>query len=96
MTKLNYLGGGTKVSFFWDPSQDMSSSSFPTKKTALLIGRLYRSANQRPAFLAGNHLNSCPDSDVRKTDFNTPIPYCTKVLIKKNKMPFWETLLPTV
>ena len=25
-----------------------------------------RSANQRPLFLAGNHLKSCPDSDLRK------------------------------
>ena len=51
--------------FFWDQSQDMSSSSFPPKNRPL-IGRPDRSANQRIVFLAGNHLNSCPDSDLRK------------------------------
>ena len=56
---------GSKVSFFWDPSQDMSLSGFPTKNRPL-IGRAERSANQRLIFLAGNHLNSCPDSDLRK------------------------------
>ena len=31
------------------------------QKNRPLIGRPYRSANQRPIFLAGNNLNSCPD-----------------------------------
>ena len=34
-------------------------------KNMPLIGRTDRSANHRP-FLAGNHLNSCLDSDLRK------------------------------
>ena len=38
-----------KVIFFWDPSQDMSSSDFPPKNSPL-IGRPDRSANQRPVF----------------------------------------------
>ena len=41
----------TKVSFFWDTSQDMSSSGVLPKKNRPLIGRLDRSANQRPVFL---------------------------------------------
>ena len=38
---------GTKVSFFWDQSQDMSSSGFPSKNRHL-IDRQDRSSNQRP------------------------------------------------
>ena len=37
----------SKVSFFWDLSQDMRSSSFLPRNRPL-IGRLDRSANQRP------------------------------------------------
>ena len=47
---------GTKVSFFWDQSQDMNSSGFPPKNRPL-IGRPDRSANQRPVFLVENHLS---------------------------------------
>ena len=35
-------------------------------KNSPLIGRPDISANQRPDFLAGNYLNTCPDSDLRK------------------------------
>jgi len=39
----------------------------PTKKCSFyLIGRPAKLANQRPGFLAGNSLNSCPDMDIRK------------------------------
>ena len=34
-----------------------------------------RSANQRLVFWRGNHLNSCPDSDLRKTVFSNCIAY---------------------
>ena len=51
---------GSKVNFFWDPSQDMSSRNRP------LIGRqLDRSVNLRPClficsfFLAGNYFKLC-------------------------------------
>ena len=44
----------------------MSSSGLPPI-TEPLIGRPDRSTNQRPVFLAGNHLNSCSDPDLRKT-----------------------------
>jgi len=65
---LYYLLIYTKVSFFWDLSQDRGSSSFPPKKPSPLIGRLDRSANQRPGFFfAANHLNSCHDYDLKKT-----------------------------
>ena len=46
----------TKVSFFWDQSQDMSLSGFPQKKQA----------SDLSGYLAENPLNSCPDSDLRK------------------------------
>ena len=39
----------TKVSFFWDPSQDMGSSGAPHKNRPL-IDRPDRSANERPGF----------------------------------------------
>ena len=49
----------SKVSFFWDPSQDMSSRGFPPKKTGLYL------VNQSGAcFFAGNHLSACPDTDL--------------------------------
>ena len=44
----------------------VSSSDFLPKKTRPLVGRQDRSFNQRTVFWAGNHLNSCPDSDLRK------------------------------
>ena len=53
-----------KVIFFWDWSQDMSSSGFPPKNRHL-IGWPIWSTNYKP-FLVGNHLNSCPDSNLRK------------------------------
>ena len=45
-----------KVNSFWDLSQNMSSSGF-TPKNRPLIGKPDMSAN---------HLNSCPESDLRK------------------------------
>ena len=53
-----------KVSFFWDPSENMSSSSFPPNKNRPLVGRPDRLANQKPVFLAGNCSNSCSYSDL--------------------------------
>ena len=38
---------------------------FPAKNRSLIC-RQDRSANKMPGFLAGNHLNSYPDSDLRK------------------------------
>ena len=51
----------------------MSLSGFlvSRQKNRPLIGRTDRSANQRPVFLAGNYLNSFPDSGLRKIIFNT-------------------------
>ena len=46
----------SKVSFFWDPSQDMEFKQFPAQKYRSLIGRPNRSANQSPVFSMGNHL----------------------------------------
>ena len=44
------------------------------KKNRPLIGSPNsRSAIQRPVFLAGNRLNSCPDSGLKKTDFSKVI-----------------------
>ena len=47
----------------------MSSSVF-LPKTRSLIGRLDRSANQRPFFLAGNHLNYVLTLISEKSDFS--------------------------
>ena len=49
------------VSLFWDHSQDMSSRGFPPKKPSPLIGwhLIYQLES---CFLAGNQLNSCPES----------------------------------
>ena len=55
----------TKVIFFWDQSQNMSSSDFLPKKRPL-IGWPIWSTNYRPVFLAENHLNS----DMTKNDFS--------------------------
>ena len=65
-------------------------------KNRPIIGRPDRSANQRSVFLAGNHLNSCPDSDLRKTDFSTfmhnGILY-EKMRFFKQKESFLETII---
>ena len=63
----------TKVSFFWDQSQDISSRGFPPKIQASdwLTYLFYQ-------LEVGNNLNSCLDSDLRKnwlwhTSFESPI-----------------------
>ena len=40
----------SKVSFFWDPGQDMSSSSFPSKNRPLIVSSPERPANQTTVF----------------------------------------------
>ena len=55
----------SKVSFFWNQSQDISSSIVSRQKSRHLIGWPIWSTNYKP-FLVGNHLNSCPDSNLRK------------------------------
>ena len=52
----------SKVSFFWNHNQDMSSSGFPPKKDPFT----YLVYQLEACFLAGNTLNSCSDSDLRK------------------------------
>ena len=69
----------TKVSFFWDRSQDMSSSGFPQKNKPM-ISRPDWLANQRPGFLVENHLNSCSDSHLRK---KLTLEYPNKIIIPR-------------
>ena len=68
----------SKVSFFLDQSQNMSSSGFLTKEQASdwLTYLVYQ---LEACFLAENHLNSCPDSDLRKTDFRVFIEKSTQI-----------------
>jgi len=55
----------TKVNIFLDQSQDMSLSGFPPKKTGS-DWLSYLFYQLEACFLAGNHLNSCHESDLRK------------------------------
>ena len=57
----------TKVSFFWDSeSEDMTSSGFCPKKQASQLVDLSGLPIKGLLFWWGNHLNSCPDSYLRK------------------------------
>ena len=62
----NAKSNTTKVSFFWDQSQDNSLSGFLQKKQASdwLTYLVYQL--EACLFLVGNHLDSWPDTDLRK------------------------------
>ena len=54
----------TKVSFSLDLRQDMSSSGLPPKNWPSQEGQIFQPI--RGLLLAGNFLNSCPNSELRK------------------------------
>ena len=58
-------------SFFWHPSQNMSSSGFRAKKTGLWLADIIWSTNKRLVFFGGKPLEFMFWLWSKKTDFST-------------------------